>query len=74
MTAQALPLAQLNGLPATMPIPDAGRMFFGLGRDSSYLAADRGEIPSIRVGRRRLVVTAKLLTMLGLAPQAGDVG
>lgn len=67
-------IVELRHLPATMPVPEAGRVFFGLGRDAAYLAADRGELPSIRVGRRRLVITAKLLTMLGLAPEAGDVG
>lgn len=68
----AQPIAALHGLPPTLPVPEAGRQFLGIGRDASYLAADRGELPTIRVGRRRLVVTAKLLAMLGLADAEAD--
>jgi hypothetical protein len=35
----------------TLTVPDAGRRYFGLGRASSYEAASRGEIPTIRIGR-----------------------
>ncbi len=35
------------------------------------LAAHRGEIPVIRVGRRMLVPTARLLAMLGLEQGEG---
>jgi len=37
--------------PKTLPIPEAGRKYFGLGRNASYAAAKRGDIPTIRVGR-----------------------
>jgi hypothetical protein len=35
----------------TMSVPDAGRRYFDLGRNASYEAARRGEIPTIRIGR-----------------------
>ena len=37
--------------PLTMTVPEAGKKYFGLSRDSSYRAAERGEIPTIRIGR-----------------------
>jgi hypothetical protein len=36
----------------TLSIPEAGRRYFGLGRNASYEAAKRGEIPFIRIGGR----------------------
>jgi excisionase family DNA binding protein len=38
----------------TMSVPEAGRLL-GLSRGSSYEAAKRGEIPTIRIGRLLLV-------------------
>lgn len=38
-------------LPQTMSIPEAGKRYFGLSRNGSYAAAERGEIPTIKVGR-----------------------
>ena len=35
----------------TLPVPEAGRKYFGLGRNASYAAAKRGDIPTIQVGR-----------------------
>lgn len=37
----------------------------GLGRDASYAAAERGEIPCIQMGRRRVVSTYRLLELAG---------
>ena len=37
--------------PLTLTVPDAGWRYLGLSRNSSYAAAERGEIPTIRVGR-----------------------
>jgi hypothetical protein len=57
--------------PAVEPVvsvPRAGEIF-GLSRPSAYEAARRGQIPTIRIGRRVLVPTAKLLAMLGLGGQ-----
>jgi hypothetical protein len=51
-----------------LTIPQAGREYFGLGPNSSYAAANRGQIPFIRIGRRHLVPRVamdKLLTECG---------
>jgi hypothetical protein len=37
--------------PKTLAVPDAGRRYFDLGRNASYEAARRGDIPTIRIGR-----------------------
>jgi hypothetical protein len=37
--------------PKTLTVPDAGRIYFDLGRNASYEAARRGDIPVIRIGR-----------------------
>ena len=37
--------------PLTMTVPEAGKKYFDLSRDASYAAAQRGDIPTIRVGR-----------------------
>jgi hypothetical protein len=60
----------LNALPDPedrpwMPIPEAGQLF-GLGRSASYSAAARGELPTMKIGARRVVVVARLRAMLGL--------
>lgn len=50
----------------TLPVwPDAGRIL-GLSRQSTYDAATRGDLPTIRIGRRLLVPTAALRRMLQL--------
>ena len=35
----------------TLTFPEAGHIYFGLGRNASYEAARRGDIPTIRIGR-----------------------
>lgn len=50
--------------PATMSIPDAA-VLLGVSRSAAYRAVTRGEIPSVRVGRRLLIPTAKLYHLLG---------
>jgi hypothetical protein len=40
----------------TMSVPAAGQRYFGLGRNASYAAAARGEIPTIRIGGRVFAV------------------
>ncbi len=51
--------------PATMTIEQAGQLI-GLSRSSAYRAAARGELPTLRFGRRLLVPTLRLLNMLGV--------
>ena len=50
----------------TIPIPDAGAVFFGLARSGSYEAARKGDIPIIEVGGRKLAVVAAIAAKLGL--------
>ncbi len=48
----------------TMPVwPDAGQAL-GLSRNSTYEAIARGDIPSIRIGKRILVPLAALERLL----------
>lgn len=49
----------------TMPVPEAGKRYFGLSRNASYEAARRGEIPTIRIGSRLFAVVAALDRMVG---------
>lgn len=49
---------------ATMSVEDAAARL-GIGRNQAYEAARRGELPVIKIGKRILVVTAKLNEMLG---------
>jgi hypothetical protein len=35
----------------TLTVPEAGRVYFDLGRNASYEAARRGDIPTIRIGK-----------------------
>jgi excisionase family DNA binding protein len=54
----------------TYSIPETGAMV-GLSRNGSYDAADRGEIPFIRFGRKRRVPKAVWDRKLGLIPETG---
>jgi hypothetical protein len=36
----------------TISVPQAGRRYYGLGKNASYDAAKRGEIPTIKIGAR----------------------
>lgn len=49
----------------TITVPEAGQVL-GISRATAYDAAQRGEIPTIRIGRRLLVPTARLLAQLGV--------
>ena len=53
--------------PLTISVPEAGRKYFGLSRDGSYDAADRGEIPTIKIGRLLRVPVRALEAMLDRA-------
>jgi hypothetical protein len=51
--------------------------WYGLGRSAGYEAAARGEIPTIRIGRRLVVPVAAVRRQLGLdveAPRAAEPG
>jgi excisionase family DNA binding protein len=53
--------------PATMSIPAAAELL-GISRSAGYRAVTSGQIPTIRIGRRLLVPTAKLHRLLGWLP------
>ncbi len=55
----------LDQLPATITVEEAGELL-GISRRSAYRAASRGELPTLRLGRRLVVPTTKLLAMLGV--------
>ena len=50
--------------PKTISVVEAGRKYFGLKRAGSYAAAARGELPTIRLGRRLRVSVTALERML----------
>jgi hypothetical protein len=37
--------------PLTITVPEAGKRYFGLSRNGSYMAAARGDLPTVRIGR-----------------------
>jgi hypothetical protein len=41
----------MNATPQTISVPVAGRDYYELGRNASYAAAKRGDIPTIRIGK-----------------------
>ena len=63
VTLQTIPLAE--EVP-TLSVPVAGRLGFNLGVSASYDAAARGDLPTIRIGRKLRVPTAALRRMLQL--------
>ena len=50
-------------IPLTYPMETAARLL-GIGRNAAYQAAKRGEIPTLRIGRRLLVPKVALDLML----------
>lgn len=56
----------------TISVPEAGRLL-GIGKSAAYAAAERGEIPTIGVGRRNLKVPTNIfLATLLSTESAGD--
>jgi excisionase family DNA binding protein len=52
--------------PLTLTVEETGRLL-GISRGAAYRAAACGQIPTIRLGRRLLVPTARLHQLLGLS-------
>jgi hypothetical protein len=40
-----------NDTEWTVSVPEAGKRYFGLGRNASYAAAARGDLPTVNIGR-----------------------
>ena len=51
--------------PLVINVEDAARLL-GISRGLAYEAARRGELPTIRLGRRLLVPRARLLELVGV--------
>jgi hypothetical protein len=59
--------------PKTLTVPEAGRTYFALGRNASYEAARRGDIPTIRIGRLlRVPVAAMERVLSNVALRGGE--
>ena len=54
----------LRNLPPTLTVEQAGELL-GVSRYAAYRAAGTGELPVLRIGRRMLVPTPRLLALLG---------
>jgi hypothetical protein len=54
----------------TTTVETAGRLCYGLCRNTAYAAAAKGEIPTIRIGRLLKVPTAALRAKLGIVEAA----
>ena len=65
MTKDKLTFEELKQRPST-DVPTAGREFYGLGVNASYQAARRGEIPTLRMGKKLVVPVALVLKQLGI--------
>jgi hypothetical protein len=51
----------MTDMPKTISVPEAGKLYFGLSRNASYAAAERGEIPTIKIGRKLLRVPVRAM-------------
>ena len=66
MTAAGLP--QRMHLPGLLKVEQASTLM-GISRSAAYRAVAAGDLPSVRFGCRLYVPTARLLELLGLAPE-----
>lgn len=62
-----------DGMPYTLTMQQTARIL-KCGINGCYEAARRGEIPTVRIGRRLVVPTAALMAMLGAQSVACGAG
>ncbi len=72
-TTPRLTLAAVLDMPPTLTVPTAGEVL-GIGRDAAYRAAADGTIPTLKLGRRVVVPTAKLAALLGIPLNNSEAG
>jgi excisionase family DNA binding protein len=63
--------SRLAGLPEVMSIDQVAR-YLGIGRNTAYAAAARGEIKTISIGRRKLVPRLALERLLSGDTRDGE--
>ena len=56
--------------PKTITVPEAGRVYLGIGRDAAYDAAQRVATPVIRIGRLLRVPVIAMERLLDVTPAA----
>ena len=56
----------------TISVPEAGRRYFGVGRDKAYELARAGVIPAWRLGERKLVVSVDAIERVVTAQSAAS--
>jgi hypothetical protein len=67
---QTTAVPSIDELPATMPIPECGALFFGASLPASYRLARSGVIPTIETGSRNKRALPRVLAKrLGRDPQ-----
>jgi len=54
----------MTAAPKTMTVPEAGKTYFNLSRNAAYAAAQRGDIPTIKIGKLLRVPVVALEKML----------
>lgn len=57
-----------RSLPQTLSVPEAGQVYLNLGRNGSYNAAHKGEIPTIKIGGKFRVPVRRMEEMLNSTP------
>lgn len=64
-------MSELPETAKTLSVPEAGAKYFSLSRNAAYAAAERGEIPTIRIGRLLRVPVRALEAMLDQVSASG---
>jgi hypothetical protein len=54
----------MSDQPKTISVPEAGMQYFSMSRNASYAAAQRGEIPTIKIGKLLRVPVRTMEEML----------
>jgi hypothetical protein len=72
--ATKIPSTELpKPLPATDTIPNAGRIFYGAGREKSYRLAKAGAIVTLDTGpRSKIALMHATARMLGIDPNSNS--